>query len=212
MIPSIFSVFGVPEFVLTDNGKQFIGEKFQAMLNSYGIKHLRTPNYCPQANASERVNRSILSAIRAYIKEDQGDWDKHIHEIASSLRSSIHQAIQMSPFQALFGLNMIQHGTHYNLLRKLHSLNDPCEIEPILLNNKMRFIHERLRENLRKAYLRYEKHYNLRSKQIIFTPGQTVYRRNFILSDRNKKLNMPQVFEMPHKRMCWRSSLFNRRY
>lgn len=187
--PNIFCVFGVPEYVFTDNGKQFIGERFQNMLKNRGITHLKTPKYCPQANASERVNRSILAAIRAYISKDQGEWDKFIHPIASSLRSSIHQAIQMSPFQALFGLTMVQHGSHYDLLRKLSSLNEPCQVEATQLNNKMRLIHDHLRDNLRKAYLKYEKQYNLRSKPISFSPGQIVFRRNFILSNKSKKIN-----------------------
>lgn len=156
------------------------------MLETRGIKHLKAPKYCPQANASERVNRSILAAILAYFLEDQGEWDKYIHQIASSLRSSVHQAIQLSPFEALFGLSMVQHGSHYDLLRKIHSVNEPCEVEPVALSHQRQIINE---HNLRKAYLKYEKNYNLRCKTIVFTPGQTVFRRNFILSNKYKKIN-----------------------
>lgn len=173
----------------SDNGRQFISESFESLLKSRGIKHLKTPKYCPPSNASERVNRSVLSANRSYITSDQADWDRYIPQITSSLRSSVHQAIQITPFQALFGLTMVQHGFHYDLLRKLHSVNENCEIENFEISNRMKLIHEHLKENLRKSYLQYEKNYNLRSKPITFTPGQTVFRRNFILSDKNKKIN-----------------------
>lgn len=150
-------------------------------------KHLKTPKYCPQSNASERVNRSILSAIRSYITSDQSNWDKYLPQITSSLRSSVHEAINMSLFQALFGLTMVQHGTQYGILRKLDSVNENCEVENLEIS--MRLIHEHLKENLRRSYLRYEKNYNLRSKPMTFTAGQIVFRRNFILSDKNKKIS-----------------------
>lgn len=189
LVPNIFCTFGTPEFVYSDNGRQFISESFEAMLKARGIKHLKTPKYCPQSNASERVNRSILSAIRSYITTDQTDWDKNIPQISSALRSSVHEAIKMSPFQALFGLNMVQHGSHYDLLRKLDSINENCEIGNAEVTNRMKTIHENLKENLRKSYLRYEKNYNLRTKPVTFSPGQVVFRRNFILSDKNKKIS-----------------------
>lgn len=61
----IFHIFGVPESITTDNGVQF---KSMAFLKSYGVFHNLTAIYSPQANASERVNRSVLAAIRSYVK------------------------------------------------------------------------------------------------------------------------------------------------
>lgn len=51
---------------------------------------MRNVVYSPQANASERVNRSILSAIRAYVSSDQRDWDRHLSAVECSLRSTVH--------------------------------------------------------------------------------------------------------------------------
>ena len=189
LISNIFCTFGTPEFIFSDNGKQFISETFQNMLKAHGITHQKTPYYCPQANASERVNRSILAAVRSYLKDDHSDWDKYIPQIAASLRSSVHQAIQLSPFQALFGLSMVQHGSHYDLLRKLNSIQEPLDIENTEINNRTKTILEHLKQNLHKSFLKYEKQYNLRSKPVKFTPGQIVFRRNFILSNKNKKIN-----------------------
>jgi len=66
---NIFSQFGVPEVIHTDNGKQFTLKEFGALMQNYGIERLKTANYSPQANASERVNQSVLAAIRTHVTE-----------------------------------------------------------------------------------------------------------------------------------------------
>ncbi|XP_046868583.1 uncharacterized protein K02A2.6-like [Drosophila willistoni] len=65
----LFNTFGVPEIVHTDNGKQFTTKEFEEMVSHFGITHTRTAAYSPQANASERVNQSILTAIRTHVGE-----------------------------------------------------------------------------------------------------------------------------------------------
>ncbi|KAM8718237.1 hypothetical protein ACLKA7_000939 [Drosophila subpalustris] len=74
----IFSHFGVPEVIHTDNGKQFTSQEFAALMQHHGIKHLRTGNYSAQANASERVNQSVLAAIRTHVNEDKTTWDEKL--------------------------------------------------------------------------------------------------------------------------------------
>lgn len=189
MTKDVFAIFGTPESIYSDNGKQFVSSLFLKMLSDYGIEPLKPPYYSPQSNASERVNRSIIAAIRAYIKEDHREWDRYIHHIVASLRSSVHQAIQTSPFQALFGLAMVQHGSQYDLLKKLNCLNESMSIEEPPLCDKIQFIHEKLKENLEKSHKLYEKQYNLRSKPVTFKVGQEVYKRNFILSNKTKNIN-----------------------
>ncbi|XP_046868577.1 uncharacterized protein LOC124461031 [Drosophila willistoni] len=66
----LFNTFGVPEIVHTDNGKQFTSKEFEEMVSHFGITHTRTAAYSPQANASERVNQSILTAKRTHVGED----------------------------------------------------------------------------------------------------------------------------------------------
>lgn len=74
----IFHVFGVPEYILNDNGVQFLSKDFKLFMSRYGVKHTTTATHSPQANASKRVNRSILAAIRAYVVDDHQNWDVNI--------------------------------------------------------------------------------------------------------------------------------------
>jgi len=71
----IFHQFGVPEFVNSDNGKQFVSQIFGELMTLYSNRHVKTVLYSPQANAAERVNRSVLQILRATIATDQRNWD-----------------------------------------------------------------------------------------------------------------------------------------
>ncbi|XP_046868523.1 uncharacterized protein LOC124460969 [Drosophila willistoni] len=87
----VFHKFGVPERVHSVNGKQFVSKQFEQLLREYGVKHLRTALYSPQSNAAERVNQSVLNAIRSYLNEDHRDWDLYLSEIEFKVRDSIAQ-------------------------------------------------------------------------------------------------------------------------
>lgn len=123
-LKEVFHVFGVPEYIHSDNGKQFVSETFKTFAERYGTKHVKTAFYSPQANAAERVNRSVLQIIRSYIKDNQKNWDNHVSDAAFALRSVVHSAIGTSPYSALFGIPMIQHAASYELYRKLGALRD----------------------------------------------------------------------------------------
>jgi len=129
LLRHVFYTFGVPESILTDNGSQFKSGQFKAFLTCFGISHICTAFYSPQANASERLNRSVLAAVRAYVGQDHTNWDKQLSEISGSLRANFHRSIGFSPFYLCFGQNMILNGKDYDLLRKLDLLQDDLAIK-----------------------------------------------------------------------------------
>lgn len=81
----VFHVYGVPETLHSDNGKQFIGHQMTALLNEYNAI------YSPQANVSERVNRTILAAIRAYLKDEKyhRSWDRRDRKRCPAQRTAV---------------------------------------------------------------------------------------------------------------------------
>lgn len=184
----VIQMFGAPEVLYSDNGVQYRSKEFAAMTKKYGIKHLTSATHSPQANASERVNRSILAAIRSYIDTDQRTWDENLQAIACALRSSVHCATKHSPFYTLFGHHMVLHGSAYKLLRTLQGLSSG-ELEVLPPAEFRDLIHDDIRQNLKSAHQKHEKTYNTRSRQVTFRPGQEIFRRNFAMSDFVKGFN-----------------------
>lgn len=188
LISEIFLKFGVPETIHSDNGKQFIAKDYKNMIAAYGIQDSKTAFYSPQSNAAERVNQSILNAIRSYLNEDHRDWDIYLPEIECALRSSIHSATGVSPFFALFGHHMYLHGTDYKLAKQLKSLDDH-EIYTLNHKDRLELIRSKIKENLAVAYDKGARTYNKRSREVRFLPGQEVFKRNFVQSNFAKNIN-----------------------
>ena len=157
-------------------------------MEAYKIKHMKTPIYSPQANAAERVNQSVLAAIRAYMKTDHRDWDLYLPEIECALRTSIHSATGVTPFFALFGYNMYTHGTDYNLARKLSTLED-SELYILDTKDRLELIRDKIKQNLNKAYEKGLRQYNKRARTVHFEPNQEVFRRNWVQSSFKENIN-----------------------
>lgn len=185
---SVFNLFGVPETLLSDNGVQYTSRKFKDFLDKYRVNHVRTAIYSPQANASERVNRSILSAIRVRIGTDQRNWDREINEISAALRNTVHASTKFTPFFLVFGYHMVQHGTVYEMLRKIGSIGT-SEVDVLPSVDFRDVINGQVRVNLDQAHERHERSYNTRAREVNFAVGQEVYRRVFAQSDFTKNFN-----------------------
>lgn len=182
----IFSIFGVPESVLTDNGSQFKAGLFESFLTKFGVKHICTAIYSPQANSSERVNRSVIASIRAYIGKDHTNWDCYLPEICSSLRSTVHRSTGFSPYHLVFGQEMILHGKDYKLLQNLGLISDDTRLE---YPDAIKLIREKAKQNIEDSHEENAFRYNLRSRPIQYLEGELVLARNFVQSNASRKIS-----------------------
>ena len=48
----LFSCYGSPEQLVSDNGPQFVSEEFRAFLKGNGVKHIRRSPYHPSSNGA----------------------------------------------------------------------------------------------------------------------------------------------------------------
>jgi len=184
----IFKVFGVPETIHSDNGTQFLSKEFQAMIGKYNIRHMKTGQYDPQSNASERLNQSILAAIRTYLKDDHREWDTHLTEIACALRTSEHESIGMAPYYAVFGQHYFGHANDYQLAKQLHALEDN-EFRVLSASDKRQILSDKISEKLHLAHEKATQQYNKRAREIVYKSGQEVFKRNFVQSNFSKNIN-----------------------
>jgi len=173
----LFHTFGVPETIVSDNGSQFKSEPFQKLLNQHKMYHRLTAVCAPQANASERVNRSVITAIRSYIREDQKDWDEYLSSIRCALRSSIHSGIGALPYYIAFGQHFVSSGSTYKLLRALGMLEDRAA--RFTQEDSLELVRSKARGVMRKQNEKNERQNNLRSREVVYQEGQEVYRKNF---------------------------------
>ena len=91
-VDGFFSRFGYPFQIFTDQGRNFESKFISALCEALEIqKVLTTPNR-PSANGQvQGYNRTLINAVRCYIKDSQDQWDRHLQQIAGALRSSVNR-------------------------------------------------------------------------------------------------------------------------
>ncbi|XP_017428576.1 uncharacterized protein LOC108336615 [Vigna angularis] len=66
--------FGLPQKIITDNGRQFVERKLEEFLSSLGIKHVTSSVEHPQTNGqAEAANKAILTELKKRLGEAKGD-------------------------------------------------------------------------------------------------------------------------------------------
>lgn len=66
---TLFSRFGLPRTLVSDNGPQFVSEAFDEFMRRNGVVHLRSAPYHPQSNGlAERAVRTVKNGLKKITK------------------------------------------------------------------------------------------------------------------------------------------------
>lgn len=191
----VFSIFGACQRLVSDNGTQFTSRMFKDFLTEYKVKHWLNASYHAQTNPSERSNRVILAAVRAFLDDNHKEWDVNISKIGSAINSAVHESTKCSPYAINFGYRMISDGSEHARLDKLiehlppNMVPDNIEDFVSEKHGLMQDLREQVQQNIRNAYNRYSKYYNLRTRSRTFQKGDIVWKKNFSLSDASKNIS-----------------------
>ena len=100
----VFSRYGYPRCLLTDNGTQFTSKSWSEALNQWGIEHWTTPIYHPQANPTERRNQELKRLFRIHlVDQSHNKWDQYLQECLFSVRQRVNRVTGYSPAELFLG-------------------------------------------------------------------------------------------------------------
>ena len=100
----LFSVYGFPTRLLSDQGKEFIDAGLHSLCSWLGVQKIATTGYQPQANGHiERFHRYMNSAMTSLASGNIAQWDLYLSSILFSYRVSICESTGYSPFFLTFG-------------------------------------------------------------------------------------------------------------
>lgn len=110
---SIFSRFGLPNQLVSDNGSQFVSEAFQSFLNANGIKHIRSAPYHAATNGlAERFVQTMKQAL--YSSRGNGSLNRRLNTFLLAYRNTPHATTKVAPALAMFSRQL---RTRLDLLR-----------------------------------------------------------------------------------------------
>ncbi|UYV62025.1 K02A2.6-like [Cordylochernes scorpioides] len=101
VLRNLFAVHGLPDQVVSDNGRMFVGHEFQEFLMMNGIRHITSAPYHPQTNGqAERVVQTLKQLIR------KNGWENisvTLPRALFAIRTTPHGTTGLTPAELLMG-------------------------------------------------------------------------------------------------------------
>lgn len=100
----IFKLHGLPRKIISDRDARFTGHFWQALFESLGTEIALSTAFHPQTDGlTERMNRTLKQALRAYVNAAQNNWDELLAPLEFAYNQSTHRSTNQSPFFLNYG-------------------------------------------------------------------------------------------------------------
>ena len=100
-LQGIFSRWGLPEHLHSDNGPQFVSSEFESFMRGNGILHTRSAPYHPQSNGlAERYVQTVKRALKA---DSHTPFQLRLDRFLLTFRSAPSSTTQVSPSELMIG-------------------------------------------------------------------------------------------------------------
>jgi len=161
--------------IVSDNGREFKNELFQAFLNMFNVRFGYTIPYHPQSNPVERVHRFINSLVRASVQSSTGPcecWAEALPYVVFAYNQKFIPGTQVSPF-------MLRLGHHPILPEDLQRVGIYCENQTFedrirLIMDSMDVYSKAVAEAHKKEREKQKLNYDERRVEVDFKVGEFV--------------------------------------
>lgn len=123
ILRKIFASQGLPETVVSDNGRAFSSVEFNTFLKRNGIRHLYSPPYHPATNGQvERAIQTFKNKLKK-LEGSQMPWSEKLSKALFYLRTVPHSSTNRTPAEMLNGRK------YRTAISRLHPENIPSRAE-----------------------------------------------------------------------------------
>ena len=177
LVEEMFTRFGAPDELHSDQGRNFEALVFREVCQRLGVRKTRTTPLHPQSDGLvERFNRTLATQLAILTSQHQRDWDRHLPLVLWAYRSAVQESSQCTPAALMFGREIrtpvdlvfgsppepeVKGGTEMDYLRRLRE--------------RLHTVHDFTRRAQSDAGVRQKRVYDTRCRGQAFAPGQKVW-------------------------------------
>ena len=102
--------FGMPRWIIHDNGPQFVSQASQRFCNKCRIQSVSSTTYYPAANSlAEAFIMTTGKLLKKFISKSQHDWDEKLGECLWACCPMVRTPTKATPFFWVYGCEAIYH-------------------------------------------------------------------------------------------------------
>lgn len=108
-VMEIFTTFGAPSIIQSDNGREFVNKIISELVNLWtGIKIIHgKPRHSQSQGSVERANQDVQNMIFTWMETNKSTkWSEGLKYVQLMKNRSFHEGIKQTPYEALFGTKM----------------------------------------------------------------------------------------------------------
>ncbi|XP_060190497.1 uncharacterized protein LOC132619680 [Lycium barbarum] len=131
--------FGIPRYIITDNGKPFDNKLMNKICDLFGFKQCKSSMYHAAANGlAEAFNKTLCNLLKKVVSKSKRDWHERMEEALWAYRTIYRTPTQATPYSLAYGVEEIPKSSFLRILRLMVSA---------LLHRDMNFLLAKLRES-----------------------------------------------------------------
>ena len=191
----IFSRYGMPKELLTDQGSVFTSSLTRHMCKTFEVHKIRTSPYHPQSDGALERWHACLKGMLKKAEVNLKDWDQQLKYILFAYRDTPHCVTGFSPFSLMFGRD-VKGPLEFLKSSWVEGREDDSSVGEWLINvrAKMCEMAEVVSDREAKAKAKMKQYYDKSASVKSFVEGEMVLRRKPVL-----KGKMGSFWEGPYE-------------
>jgi transposase InsO family protein len=177
ILNEVIARFGAPLIIHSDKGPNYESKLFIELCKLLEIKKTRTSTRNPKCNGqAERFMKTLTRMIRAYLKNEQTEWDLNLGCLAAAYRATQNDSTKLTP-------NLVMLGREVRLPAEIAFGSSTCTQEKVSsygeyvehLKKRLQKAHQICRENLNNKTKRQKEAYDVNQSFTNYQKGDIVW-------------------------------------
>ncbi|KAL6505259.1 hypothetical protein OROGR_025076 [Orobanche gracilis] len=100
--------YGVPRYIITDNGKPFTNSHIDKLCEKFDFKQRKSSMYNAAANGlAEAFNKTLCNLLKKVVSKSKRDWHERVNEALWAYRTTYRTPTQATPYSLVYGVEAV---------------------------------------------------------------------------------------------------------